>query len=84
MSADSTIPVRKALVVVTALAVAIGIPRVARAAHTPAPASVVVPGSLQDELGCSGDWQPDCDATALAFDANDQVWQQSFGVPAGM
>ncbi len=47
------------------------------------PSRVVVPGSFQDELGCSGDWQPDCDATALAFDATDDVWQGTFEIPAG-
>ena len=35
----------------------------ARASHTPAPTLVVVPGSLQSELGCPGDWQPECAAT---------------------
>jgi pullulanase-type alpha-1,6-glucosidase len=55
----------------------------AEAADTPAPTGVVVPGSLQSELGCPGDWQPDCEATALAFDAEDQAWQAVFDVPAG-
>jgi hypothetical protein len=44
---------------------------------------VVIPGSLQSELGCPADWQPDCTATALAFDAEDDVWHRSFDVPAG-
>ena len=43
----------------------------------------MVPGSFQSELGCPGDWQPDCSATALAFDADDGVWQGTFTVPAG-
>jgi pullulanase-type alpha-1,6-glucosidase len=47
------------------------------------PASVTLAGSLQSELGCSGDWQPECAATHLAFDADDQVWQGVFNVPAG-
>jgi len=51
--------------------------------HTPAPASAAVVGSLQSELGCPGDWQPDCAATDLAFDANDGVWQATFAIPAG-
>ena len=55
----------------------------ARASDTPAPTSVTIAGSLQSELGCSGDWQPDCTITHLAFDASDQVWQGSFQVPAG-
>jgi len=52
-------------------------------APSPQPASVVVPGSLQSELGCPGDWQPDCQAAGLEFDADDQVWQETFDVPAG-
>src|SRR5262245_9894005 len=55
----------------------------ARASDTPAPSAVVIPGSLQSELGCPGDWQPDCDTTALRFDATDAVWQGTFTVPAG-
>ena len=47
------------------------------------PSSVTVVGSLQDELGCPGDWQPDCVATYLSYDADDDVWQQTFTIPAG-
>ncbi len=49
----------------------------------PEPASVTIAGSLQDELGCPGDWQPDCAASHLAYDAGDMVWQETFAVPAG-
>ena len=51
------------------------------ASHTTAPTSVTIAGSLQSELGCPGDWQPECAATHLAFDTNDQVWQGTFAVP---
>jgi len=47
------------------------------------PVSVTVAGSLQSELGCPGDWQPDCSATFLNLDASDGIWQQVFNVPAG-
>ncbi len=47
------------------------------------PASVTIAGSLQDELGCPGEWQPACATTHLAYDANDAVWQASFALPAG-
>jgi len=53
------------------------------ASHTPLPSSVTIAGSLQSELGCPGDWQPDCAATHLGFDAVDLVWQGTFTVPAG-
>ena len=55
----------------------------ASASDTPAPTAVTVAGSLQSELGCSGDWQPGCAATQLAYDAGDDVWQRTFSVPAG-
>ena len=51
--------------------------------HTPPPASVAIVGSLQSELGCPGDWQPDCALTELAYDAGDGVWQAVFALPAG-
>ena len=53
------------------------------ASHTPAPTSVTVTGSLQNELGCPDDWQPDCAATHLALDPGDGIWQRAFTVPAG-
>ena len=51
--------------------------------HTPDPSSVAIAGSLQSELGCPGDWQPECAATDLSFDGEDDVWQRVFAVPAG-
>ena len=57
--------------------------QVALADHTPDPTSVTIAGSLQDELGCPGDWQADCANTHLAYDAGDDVWQGVFTVPAG-
>ena len=49
----------------------------------PEPTSVTIAGSLQSELGCPSDWQPDCAATHLAFDTEDGVWQGTFSLPAG-
>jgi pullulanase-type alpha-1,6-glucosidase len=51
--------------------------------HTPNPGSITIAGSLQDELGCPGDWQPDCASTYLTYDGEDDVWQGTFNVPAG-
>ncbi|MGN7979280.1 pullulanase-type alpha-1,6-glucosidase [Microbacterium sp. 22195] len=36
---------------------------------------VTLPGSLQDELGCAGDWMPDCLATLMADGDRDGVYQ---------
>jgi Ca2+-binding RTX toxin-like protein len=47
------------------------------------PASVTVVGDLQSELGCPGDFQASCALTQLAYDANDDVWQGTFTLPAG-
>ena len=55
----------------------------ARVLATAQPASVTVVGDFQSELGCPGDIQPDCAATQLTYDANDDVWQGTFVLPAG-
>jgi len=47
------------------------------------PDNVTVPGDLNSEMGCTGDWQPDCVAADLAFSANDAAWSRTFTLPAG-
>jgi pullulanase len=47
------------------------------------PAAVTLAGSFQSELGCPGDWQPDCSATGLVFDEGEGIWQREFALPAG-
>jgi hypothetical protein len=79
-------PARLRLTALLAPALAAGLlaalPPVATADHTPAPGQVVLAGSMQSELGCSGDWQPDCAATALA-PAGGTVFSGTFEMPAG-
>src|SRR5882724_4426477 len=75
-------PTALLLFLVLLLALAMASP-MAFASDTPDPASVTVAGSLQSEIGCSGDWQPDCALTHLTFDKEDGVWQGSFSLPAG-
>ena len=58
-------------------------PTPAFADHTTDPTGVTIAGSLQQELGCPGDWQPECASTHLAYDSGDGVWQGIFPVPAG-
>jgi len=53
------------------------------ASGTPGPSSVTVAGSLQSELGCPDDWQPDCAITHLSYDPHDDVWQGTWTVPPG-
>ena len=69
-------------VLFSALALPQGAP-VALASHTSNPNSVTIAGSLDGEIGCGGDWQPNCAAAHLAYDANDDVWQKSWTLPAG-
>ncbi|MER7071655.1 pullulanase-type alpha-1,6-glucosidase [Terrabacter sp. NPDC000476] len=47
------------------------------------PANVSIPGSFDSELGCPGDWQPDCDQAQLTRGADDDVWTRTVTVPAG-
>src|SRR5512133_1329796 len=69
-----------ALILSTLLSV---MPAQSARANTPNPASVTIAGDLQSELGCPGDWQADCAATHLTYEAGDDVWQGTFSVPAG-
>ena len=45
------------------------------------PANVSVPGSHNSEMGCSGDWQPDCAQAQLALDPKDQIWKGTLPLP---
>ncbi len=47
------------------------------------PETAAIPGTIQSVLGCDGDWMPDCAATYLTFDEEDQLWQATFTIPAG-
>ena len=51
---------RVGAVLVVSLLVLVALPGAARADHTPLPTQVTLVGSLQSELGCPGDWQPEC------------------------
>lgn len=55
----------------------------ARADDTPPPELVVIPGTLQSAVGCSGDWQTECESTALIYNADKDVWEGTFNLPAG-
>ncbi|EWT03071.1 alpha-1,6-glucosidase [Intrasporangium oryzae NRRL B-24470] len=48
------------------------------------PNFVSVPGDDNSEMGCSGDWQPDCAQAQLTLDPKDEIWKGSFKtIPAG-
>jgi glycosidase len=46
------------------------------------PSSVTVAGSLQSELGCPGDWQPNCATTHMVAGA-DGIYRLTANLPAG-
>jgi pullulanase-type alpha-1,6-glucosidase len=73
---------RTAALVVIAGVLALAAP--VRADHTPAPGVVALVGSLQSELGCPGDWQPECVQTRLQPVAGSAgLFRGTFDVPAG-
>lgn len=47
------------------------------------PSTVVIVGNFQSELGCAGDWMPDCDNSRLEFDPVTNTWLDTFNIPAG-
>jgi hypothetical protein len=47
------------------------------------PSAVVMAGSFQSELGCTGDWQPDCAASSLMYDYASKLWTGIFAIPGG-
>jgi len=49
-------------------------------AQTSTPETVNIPGTHQDELGCPGEWMPDCENTLLTYDAEDNVWQGTYQI----
>ncbi len=66
---------------VVASLTAVAVP--ATAEHTALPSQVTLVGSLQSELGCPGDWQPDCVQTGLSPTGAEGGFVGQFTVPAG-
>src|SRR5688572_29032807 len=62
------------------LAFALGF-HAAEVAAQAVPSSVGIPGSYQSETGCAGDWDPGCPATQLVYDANGDIWRNTFSIP---
>ncbi|MGW5239448.1 pullulanase-type alpha-1,6-glucosidase [Monashia sp. NPDC004114] len=59
------------------------VPLTGTTARAADPRTVTLVGSLQDELGCPGDWQPDCAATELTPQPGSTAYVREFDVPAG-
>ncbi len=56
---------------------------VTRTAPEPLVGSVTAAGSVQSEIGCPGDWQPDCATSHLTFDDSDGLWKGTWTLPEG-
>jgi hypothetical protein len=65
------------------LAATLGTVPPAAADHTAAPSEVSVPGSHSSEMGCPGDWQPECAQAQLTRDPTDGVWKGTFTMSPG-
>jgi pullulanase-type alpha-1,6-glucosidase len=72
-----------ASLLVALLAALVPLGGAALADDTPEPTAVTIAGNLQSELGCPGDWQPECAATGLTRNPDDGVWRGQLTVPAG-
>jgi len=55
----------------------------AQAGHIAEPTSVTIAGDFQSELGCPGDWQPECATTHLSYFSDGGIWRSVFTLPAG-
>ncbi|MGZ5287359.1 MAG: pullulanase X25 domain-containing protein, partial [Flavisolibacter sp.] len=49
----------------------------------PGPFAVTVVGDLQNEIGCAGDWDPNCWASSLVLDGASNTWYGIFNIPPG-
>jgi len=72
---------RTSMLLTAALALAVGF--ASQPVLAANPTSVTIAGSFQSELGCTGDWQPDCSSTHLVYNAYSDVWKGSFALPSG-
>ncbi|GAA3639512.1 hypothetical protein GCM10022200_23740 [Microbacterium awajiense] len=83
MSKTTTARVRRLIAGLAAGALVVTGGVIAAAPATAAERTFAVVGSLQSEIGCPGDWQPECTASELAPTATAGVYAAEFEVPAG-
>ncbi|MCH6231589.1 pullulanase-type alpha-1,6-glucosidase [Microbacterium sp. CFH 31415] len=83
MSKPTSARVRRTAAILTAAALILTGGLVAVAPAAAAERSFALVGSLQSELGCPGDWQPECAATELTLTDTAGVYAAEFEVPAG-
>lgn len=79
----STWVVAAGLLAAAGMLALVGLALPVAAQDTPDPTIVAIPGTIQSVLGCSGDWQTDCELTYLTYDEADDVWSATWELPAG-
>ena len=67
----------------TALLASVGVITVPPTVAAAADLMVTAAGSFNSEIGCPGDWQPDCSAAQLSKRSNDGIYSATFAIPAG-
>ncbi len=51
--------------------------------NIPPPDMVTIAGTLQTQLGCSGDWNTQCEESMLVYDADSDLWLATFVLATG-
>ncbi len=49
----------------------------------PPPETVTIAGTVQPAIGCSGEWDTACEASMLFYDAENDIWSNTWELPAG-
>ncbi|WP_127473397.1 pullulanase-type alpha-1,6-glucosidase [Microbacterium sulfonylureivorans] len=83
MSKPTSARVRRSAAILTAAALILTGGLVAAVPAAAADRTFALVGSIQSELGCPDDWQPDCNATDLIATDTADVYAAQFEVPAG-
>jgi glycosidase len=73
---------RKAALIILGVALAVASLATAPAATADVARVITIAGSLQSELGCPGDWQPDCAQSQLT-QTGPSTYAATFALPAG-
>jgi hypothetical protein len=54
-----------------------------QAPDLPPPETVTIAGTLQPQLGCSGEWNTTCEESMLIYDEEADIWSNTWLLPAG-
>src|SRR5687768_16368939 len=74
---------RRLMILLCQFCIGITVQAQANQDEVPVPDTVTIAGTIQSLLGCPGDWHPECTNTMLTYNADADVWQATFELPAG-